>query len=185
MDARNPTLVSGAGLNLSGWDGQCCPAEHDSAVRVGRTDCPAEHDRGPRAQFSILCLVSSCLLPSILPRGELHTAPFAAAGRCPKRRGLGAITIGAAIFGRTAELRSPPMTILENRRQLTLCRAYQCFLKGSGRERPRCGCGRFLASPAWLPGGHLASCPDAQRRWLGFGTAGASLGKRAVNRQGL
>jgi len=79
MDRRDLAVVPGTGLKLSGWAGQDCPAGHDSAVRLGLTDCPAEHDRGPRAQFSILCLVSSCLLPSILPRGELHTAPFAEA----------------------------------------------------------------------------------------------------------
>jgi hypothetical protein len=105
MDARNPTLVSGAGLNLSGWDGQCCPAEHDSAVRLGRTDCPAEHDRGPRAQFFILCLVSSCLLPSILPRGELHTRPLRRLDDAQREKDLARSPIGAAIFGRTAELR--------------------------------------------------------------------------------
>jgi hypothetical protein len=129
MDARNPTLVSGAGLNLSGWDGQCCSAEHDSAARLGRTDCPAEHDRGPQAQFSILCLVSSCLLPSILLLGE-PPRPLRRLDDA-QRRGLGAITTRRGGLRSHCKAEAPLAYVILQTKVMTLCRACQCFLERS------------------------------------------------------
>jgi hypothetical protein len=58
MDARDASVVPGARLKVCRRGCQRCVAGNDSAVLLGVSDCIAEQHRGPRAQFSILRLVS-------------------------------------------------------------------------------------------------------------------------------
>jgi len=64
MDGRNPSVVPGTDLKLCCSGCQSCVAADVSPVSLSDTDCISQRHRGPRAQFSILCLVSSglCLL---------------------------------------------------------------------------------------------------------------------------
>jgi hypothetical protein len=93
MDARNPTLVSGAGLNLPGWDGQ--------TVRLSMTGVPKRN-----SPFSVWSLLVS-FRPSCCWASR---RALCGGWTMPKEEDLAQSQLGAAVLGRTAKQRRHSLT---------------------------------------------------------------------------